>query len=53
MPIKGPWVTSFSRKLEWTYVEAQEQIGQGSFGVVRTATYVPPAHLPARALSTT
>lgn len=38
MPIKGPWVTSFSRKLEWTYVEAQEQIGQGSFGVVRTAT---------------
>jgi len=33
-----PWVTSFSRKLEWTYVESQESIGQGSFGVVRTAT---------------
>lgn len=45
-----PWVTSFSRKLEWTYVENQESIGQGSFGIVRTATYVPSSP-PARVRS--
>jgi hypothetical protein len=48
-----PWVTSFSRKLEWTYVENPESIGEGSFGIVRTATYVPSSPLRVCAGSTT
>eukprot|EP00241_Pyramimonas_parkeae_P001249 CAMPEP_0114243382 /NCGR_PEP_ID=MMETSP0058-20121206/10755_1 /TAXON_ID=36894 /ORGANISM="Pyramimonas parkeae, CCMP726" /LENGTH=551 /DNA_ID=CAMNT_0001356209 /DNA_START=166 /DNA_END=1821 /DNA_ORIENTATION=+ len=31
------WVTSTSRKIAWTYDSCKEEIGQGSFGIVRTA----------------
>mmetsp|Transcript_23627 Transcript_23627/g.51569 ORF Transcript_23627/g.51569 Transcript_23627/m.51569 type:complete len:585 (-) Transcript_23627:329-2083(-) len=32
-----PWVTSYARKIEWSYDPTGQEIGRGSFGVIRTA----------------
>jgi len=33
-----PWVTSYSRKIEWSYDPTGQEIGRGAFGIIRTAT---------------